>query len=168
MRVGGSGGRHSQVFASLAVLALNDLPVTFPKTTGAAQPLKGVRIVRHDPQLPLEEGRAKTRVELPRVVGNFFALANGARRNDVTVAPMGVGIVGMVHVVVVIAGEQDLAVHAVPVVPDVVARGLGQFGKLGGRVDPVESVDESPDLRAPANNFACKNTKAVNSTFIEV
>src|SRR5262245_62978950 len=122
-----------QVSSPLAALALNTLPVTFPKTTGAAQPLKCVRIVRHDPQLPLEEGRAKTRVELPIVVGNFFALANGARRNDVTVAPMGVGIVGMVHVVVVIAGEQDLAVHAVPVVPGVVGRGLGPLCELGWR-----------------------------------
>src|SRR5262245_14653933 len=157
-----------QVSSPLAALALNTLPVTFPKTTGAAQPLKCVRIVRHDPQLPLEEGRAKTRVELPIVVGNFFALANGARRNDVTVAPTGVGIVGVVYVVVVIAGKQDLAIHAISVVPDVVARRLRQFGKLGGRIDPVESVDKSPDLRALANDFACKNTKAVNGAFIEV
>ena len=47
-------------------------------------------------------------------------------------------------------------------------RGLRQFGELGGRIDPVESIDESPDLRALANDFACKNTKAVDGAFIKV
>ncbi len=81
---------------------------------------------------------------------------------------MGVGIVGVVHVMIVIDRQQNLAIHPVPVVPDVVARGLRQFGELGGRIDPVESIDESSDLRALANDFACKNTKAVDGAFIKV
>jgi hypothetical protein len=96
--------------AYLALRPLNDFPITFPKSTGPPQPFEGdvvarPWIVRDDPQLPLQEGRTKTRAELPIVIGDFFALANGARRNDVTIVPMGVGIVGVVHVVVVIAGE---------------------------------------------------------------
>ena len=66
------------------------------------------------------------------VVGDFFALANRARRNDVTIMPMGVGIVGVVHVVVVIAGKQYLAIHAISIVPYIVACRLWQLGKLGG------------------------------------
>jgi hypothetical protein len=108
------------------------------------------------------------RIELPIVVGNLFALANGARRNDVAIVPMGIGIIGVVHVVVVIASKQDLAIHTVSVVPDVVASRFRQLGELGGRIGPVESIDESPDLRALANDFACKNTKAVDGAFIEV
>ena len=141
------GGKHTrrgwlreieaQIFGYLAVRTLNDLPITFPESTGSPQPFDGgvvarSQIVRDDPQLPLQEGRTKTRAELAIVIGDFFALANGARRNDVTVVPMGVGIVGVVHVVVVITGEQNLSVHAVSVVPDVVARRLRQFGELGG------------------------------------
>ena len=128
---------EAQALAYLAVRSLNDLPITFPKSTGPPQPFDGdvvacPWIVCYDPQLPLQECRTKTRAELPIVIGDFFAFANGASRNDVTIVPMGVGIVGVVHVVVVIAGKQNLAVHAVSVVPDVVPRGLGQFGELGG------------------------------------
>ena len=36
------------------------------------------------------------------------------------------------------------------------------------RIDPVEAIDETPDLRALANNLVRKNTKAVNGALIKV
>lgn len=40
-----------------------------------------------------QERRTKSGIEFPIVIGNFFALMNGATCNDVAVVPMGVGIV---------------------------------------------------------------------------
>jgi anhydro-N-acetylmuramic acid kinase len=36
-----SASIEAQAFAYLAVRTLNDLPITFPKTTGVAQPMTG-------------------------------------------------------------------------------------------------------------------------------
>ena len=54
--------------------------------------------------LPFQKRRAKTCIEFPIVVGDLFALANGALRHDVPISPMCIGLVRMVHVVIVVAG----------------------------------------------------------------
>jgi hypothetical protein len=110
----------------------------------------------------------KSGIEFPIVIGNFFALTNGATCDNVAVEPMGIGIVRMIHVVIVIDGQKDFAIHSVPVVPDIIPCRFGQFCELRGRVDPVEAINEAPDLRAFANNFVRKNTKTVNGAFIKV
>lgn len=74
----------------------------------------------------------------------------------------------MIHMVIVIDGQKDFAIHSVSVVPDIIPRRFGQFCELRRRVDPVEAIDETPDLRAFANNFVRKNTKTVNGAFIKV
>src|SRR5512139_2582044 len=105
----------------------NDLPITFPKNDrcrGAT--LKGSRRA----PFPLQEGRTKSCIELPIVVGNFFALTDSTARDDVTIVPMGVGFVGVVHVVVVVNRQQDFTVHAISIVPDVIARRFRQFREL--------------------------------------
>ena len=130
-----------------------------------------VRLLRHATTVASfrpQERRTKSGIKFPIVIGNFFALTNGATCNDVAVVPMGVGIIRMIHVVIVIGGQKDFAIHSVPVVPDVIPRRFRQFCKLRRRVDPVEAIDETPDLRAFANNFARKNTKTVNGAFIKV
>jgi hypothetical protein len=74
----------------------------------------------------------------------------------------------MIHVVIVIGSQKDFAIHSVPVVPDVIPRRFRQFCELRRRVDPVEAIDETPNLCAFANNFTRKNTKTVDGAFIKV
>ena len=115
-----------------------------------------------------QERCTKTGVKLPLVVVDLFALTNGATRDNISVVPMCVGVIRMVHVVVVIDGQQDFPINPISVIADVVTRGFRQFGELCGGVDPVETFDETPDLRAFANDFPRKNTKTVNGAFIKI
>jgi len=115
-----------------------------------------------------QERRAKSRVKFPVVVGDLFALTNGAAGDNVSVVPMGVGLVRMVHVVVMIDGQQDFAVNPVSVIPDVITCRFGQFGKLCRRVDPVEALNETPDLCAFANDFRRKDPQTVDGAFIKI
>ncbi len=149
-----SDALEAQAFAYLAVRTLNDLPITFPKTTGAPKPLTGRRGCAalgrgtRQPAFRLQKRRAKSGVEQTIIIGDLLALADVAAGNDVAVTPMGVGVVRMVHVVIVVDGQQHFAIDPVAVILDVVARRLWQLGELLGRVDPIEALDESPD-RAP-------------------
>ena len=94
----------------------------------------------------LQKRGAQHRVEFPVVVGDLLALADVAAGDGVAVAQIGVGRVGMVHVVVVVGGEQDFAVDPIAVLLDEVARRLRQLGELFGRIEAVEAFDEAPIL----------------------
>jgi hypothetical protein len=115
-----------------------------------------------------QEGSTKSRIELTIIVRNLFAFADGTTRNNVAIAPMRIGVVGVIHVVVMVASQQDFAIHPITVVPDIVPRRLRQFREFGGRVDSVEAFHETPDLRVFANDLSRKNTKTVNGAFIKV
>ena len=70
--------------------------------------------------------------------------------------------------VVVIDRQQDFAVHLVAVALDVILSGLRQLGEIAPRIDTVETIDETPDLGAFANEFVGVNAKTVDGTFVEV
>src|SRR5665647_2792393 len=74
----------------------------------------------------------------------------------------------MIHVAVVVDGEQDFAVDAIAVKPDEIPRRFRQSGELLGRIGAVEAVDEAPDLLALADEFAGEDAKPVNFAFAEI
>src|SRR3974390_2467835 len=74
----------------------------------------------------------------------------------------------MIHMAVVVDGEQNFAVDSVAVLLDEIARWLGQPGKFLRRVEAVEALNEPPDLSALADEFAGENTDAVDRAFIEI
>ena len=64
--------------------------------------------------------------------------------------------------------QKDFAIDPIAVLPDEVARGLGQAGELLGRIGAVEALDEAPDLGALADELAGKDAEAVQGAFVEV
>jgi hypothetical protein len=74
----------------------------------------------------------------------------------------------MVHMMIVVDRQKDLTVHAVPVIFNVVARWLRQFGELAGRIDAVEAFDEAPNFCVLTDSFARENTKSVNGAFSDI
>src|SRR3974377_609948 len=74
----------------------------------------------------------------------------------------------MVHVAVVVDGEQDFAVNAVAVIPDEFPRRFWQSRELLGRVATVEALREAPDLGALANELIGEDAESVNFAFAEI
>src|SRR3974390_1733110 len=74
----------------------------------------------------------------------------------------------MVHVAVVVDGEQDFAVNAVAVIPDEFPRRFRQPRELLGRITAVEALHEAPDLGALANELIGEDAESVNFAFAEI
>ncbi len=74
----------------------------------------------------------------------------------------------MVHMMIVVDRQKNFTVYSVPIVFDVVAGGLGQFGELAGRIDAVKSFDEAPNFCVFTYSFAGENTKSVNGAFSDI
>lgn len=81
---------------------------------------------------------------------------------------IGVGVLRVVHVAIVVDGQNDFAGHPIAVEADEFTRRLGQPGKLLRRKNAVEAVNEAPDPGALADEFVGENAKPVNRAFAEI
>src|SRR5579885_2943360 len=111
---------------------------------------------------------AKNEVEFTIVVGDLLAAADVATGDGIAVAEIGIRVVRMVHMVVVVGGKENLAVHAVAVLTNEVARRFRQPGKFLGRIGAVKAVDETPYLRALANELSGEDAEAMDRAPVEI
>lgn len=74
----------------------------------------------------------------------------------------------MIHVVVMIGGEKNFAVHPVAMMLNELFGRARQSGELLGRIGAVEAFDEPPDLGALADEFTGEDTEPVDRTLVEI
>ena len=94
------------------------------------------------------------------IVRQFFAFTNVAPGDDVSITPMGIGILRVIHVMVVVDREKNLAIDSVTIVLDIFLGRPWKSGEFTGRVCSVESLYESPNLRSLSDGLPGEDAEA--------
>src|SRR5579884_2305285 len=118
--------------------------------------------------LLLQKCRAERRVEFTIIVGDFLAFADIAPRDRIAVLEVGIRRIGMIDVMIVIDSEQDFPLHLVTMALDEIAGGLRQAREFLRRIEAIEALDETPDLRLFWNELGGEYPNSVDGTPIEI